>query len=231
MITSVEELQGRKVALYGLSANPPTGHSGHLGVVEYLVETGLFDEVWILPVYQHMFSTKRAMESFHHRVAMCNLCMPGASRPDCKVHVKEIEKYAAEHYEEKEGSAFRVGTVDILDYILSSWPGLRLNLVLGTDTYQDLMARKWKQSDRYGVSTALFVTASIPLIPYPPALTQNTEHGNRARYRQSWNRNDRRGSLSGPLQDKSTLHHGKRDREGECGAAGKGGASQCSLAG
>jgi nicotinic acid mononucleotide adenylyltransferase len=149
MIRSVGELLGRKVALFGLSANPPTGHSGHLGIVRFLVQTELFDEVWVLPVFQHMFAAKKSMEPFHHRVAMCKLCMSDASSPACNVRVMEIEKYAAEYYEKKEGLEYRVGTVDILDYIHEQCPGLDLHLVLGTDTYKDLIAQKWKQSDRY----------------------------------------------------------------------------------
>mmetsp|Transcript_5492 Transcript_5492/g.7996 ORF Transcript_5492/g.7996 Transcript_5492/m.7996 type:complete len:82 (+) Transcript_5492:80-325(+) len=72
----------KRVCLFGLSANPPTGSGGHLGVVSYLaslphnywqdsVDNGhsieefanketYFDEVRVLPVYQHMFSEKRA---------------------------------------------------------------------------------------------------------------------------------------------------------------------------
>lgn len=148
MIRSSTELLGRKVALFGLSANPPTGHSGHLGIVKFLVETGLFDEVWVLPVYQHMFAAKRSMELFEHRVEMCRVCMDDESTAMCRVRVMMIEKFAAEYYEQKEGKDFRVGTVDILDYIHDQCPGLDLHLVLGTDTYKDLISRRWKQADR-----------------------------------------------------------------------------------
>jgi nicotinic acid mononucleotide adenylyltransferase len=137
------------VALFGLSANPPTGHIGHQGIVRFLVQTGLFHEVWVLPVYQHMFASKRSMEPYEHRVQMCHLCMDDESSSECNVRVMQIEKYAAEYYAKKEGPEFRVGTVDILDYIHEQCPGLDLHLVLGTDTYKDLIARKWKQSDRY----------------------------------------------------------------------------------
>jgi nicotinic acid mononucleotide adenylyltransferase len=60
----------------------------------------------------------------------------------------EVEKYAAEYYAGKEGKDYRVGTIDMLDYIREQCPGLDLHLVLGTDTYKDLIARKWKQSER-----------------------------------------------------------------------------------
>eukprot|EP00428_Durinskia_dybowskii_P068785 CAMPEP_0170412896 /NCGR_PEP_ID=MMETSP0117_2-20130122/31225_1 /TAXON_ID=400756 /ORGANISM="Durinskia baltica, Strain CSIRO CS-38" /LENGTH=307 /DNA_ID=CAMNT_0010670641 /DNA_START=270 /DNA_END=1193 /DNA_ORIENTATION=- len=88
------------------------------------------------------------MERFEHRVAMCHLCMDDESTTKCKVRVMEIEKYAAEYYAKKEGPEFRVGTVNVLDYIFEMVPGIVLQLVLGTDTYKDLITRKWKQADR-----------------------------------------------------------------------------------
>lgn len=41
----------------GTSANPPT--MAHRGIVQSLVAQQLFDEIWVLPVYQHIFSDKR----------------------------------------------------------------------------------------------------------------------------------------------------------------------------
>ncbi len=75
--------------------------------------------------------------------------MENLSHADCRVRVMTIEREAAEHYERVEGKEYRVGTVDILDFILSHFSGIQLHLVLGTDTYKDLIAGKWKQSDRY----------------------------------------------------------------------------------
>ena len=66
--------QGRpkRICLFGTSANPPTGASGHSGVIRALVELQRFDEVRILPVYRHTFSSKRhQLLGFDHRVAMC----------------------------------------------------------------------------------------------------------------------------------------------------------------
>eukprot|EP00553_Chaetoceros_curvisetus_P003568 CAMPEP_0204629914 /NCGR_PEP_ID=MMETSP0717-20131115/19180_1 /ASSEMBLY_ACC=CAM_ASM_000666 /TAXON_ID=230516 /ORGANISM="Chaetoceros curvisetus" /LENGTH=58 /DNA_ID=CAMNT_0051646983 /DNA_START=22 /DNA_END=195 /DNA_ORIENTATION=- len=56
--------QMRRICLFGLSADPPTGKGGHMSIVQYLSnlkspldETQLeFDEVRVLPVYRHMFS-------------------------------------------------------------------------------------------------------------------------------------------------------------------------------
>ena len=64
----------KRICLFGTSANPPTGQGGHKGIVSHLAslkcsqgEYPLFDEVRVLPVYNHMFavsdqSKKKAIE-------------------------------------------------------------------------------------------------------------------------------------------------------------------------
>ncbi|CAN0395978.1 unnamed protein product, partial [Scytosiphon promiscuus] len=57
--------------------NPPTGRDGHSGMVDYFVNLGRFDEIWVLPVYQHMFSAKRSAmaergaPTYEDRIEMC----------------------------------------------------------------------------------------------------------------------------------------------------------------
>jgi len=50
-----------RVCLFGLSADPPTGNGGHLGIVTHLASMEMFDQIRVLPVYTHMFSV-----SFRH---------------------------------------------------------------------------------------------------------------------------------------------------------------------
>jgi hypothetical protein len=47
----------RRVCLFGLSADPPTGHGGHVGIVRALRTT--FDDIRVLPVYRHTFRVRR----------------------------------------------------------------------------------------------------------------------------------------------------------------------------
>lgn len=148
MFQDITDLVGRRIAIFGLSGNPPTGNSGHRGIVSFLVQTGHFDEVWILPVYQHMYSAKRSMVSYEDRVTMCKISMEDVSQPTCRVRVVMVEKYAADFYEQRKGREYRVGTIDIIDFINQHCPGLELSLVLGTDTYNDLIGYKWKNSER-----------------------------------------------------------------------------------
>jgi hypothetical protein len=70
---------GTRVVLYGMSANPPTGDGGHGSIVQHLAE--LFDEVWILPVYRHVYAAKQNLAPYEHRERMCELAFTdGADR-------------------------------------------------------------------------------------------------------------------------------------------------------
>ena len=53
----------RRICLFGLSADPPTGQGGHVGIAKALAELRedgafVFDEVRVLPVYRHTFSVR-----------------------------------------------------------------------------------------------------------------------------------------------------------------------------
>lgn len=63
----------REVLLYGTSANPLTALKGHMGAVAYCRQ--FVDEVWVLPVYQHIYSSKRQLAPFDQRVRMCELAL------------------------------------------------------------------------------------------------------------------------------------------------------------
>lgn len=147
--SSLDLLSDDKIAIFGISANPPTGQNGHTGVVKYLIQTHIFKEIWILPVYQHIYSEKTKLAHFEHRMNMCKLSMEGESSPQCTVRVLSIERAAFQYYQALYGSTFKVGTVDVLDFIRLRYPNLGLHLVLGTDTFNDLAGGKWKSSDRF----------------------------------------------------------------------------------
>lgn len=56
----------KDVAILGLSGDPV--HFGHIAIAEALTE---YDEVWLMPCYDHMFSKK--LSDAVHRIAMCEL--------------------------------------------------------------------------------------------------------------------------------------------------------------
>ena len=49
----------KRVCLFGTSADPPTGHGGHFGIVTHLASMESLDEVRVLPVYRHMFQVRQ----------------------------------------------------------------------------------------------------------------------------------------------------------------------------
>ena len=72
--TIMKNTKVKKICLFGTSANPPTGKGGHVGVVEALLQLNAFDEIHIVPVYNHTFHSKRnQLISYNHRIAMCEL--------------------------------------------------------------------------------------------------------------------------------------------------------------
>ncbi|MGF1509191.1 MAG: nicotinate-nicotinamide nucleotide adenylyltransferase [Myxococcota bacterium] len=135
----------RRIAVFGLSANPPTGDAGHRGIVRWLGQTPLpeaadrvVDEIWILPVYRHAFSQKRDLAAFEHRVAMCRLAFEDLPRArvlttEAEVHHRTLPELP--------------GTVDTLRFLREARPQDEFLLVLGQDTFADLEAGKWKGSD------------------------------------------------------------------------------------
>ncbi len=150
---NIQAAMVRRIALFGLSANPPTGECGHVGIVRALVKSGRFDEIWILPVYQHMYSSKRNLVAYDQRLQMCRVAFVPESSPSCVVKVLMTEREAFEAAADKPGvdaKTVRVGTIDVIKFIKSRYePGKvpDLSLVLGSDTFKDIMSGKWKDSE------------------------------------------------------------------------------------
>ena len=67
----------KKVLVFGLSGNPPTGDGGHRGIARHfssLIGTrGDYEEVWVMPVFQHAFAAKRNLVDFDMRIEMARL--------------------------------------------------------------------------------------------------------------------------------------------------------------
>ncbi len=140
----------RHICLFGLSANPPTGRAGHQGIVSWLVKLEKFDEVWVLPVYNHMFSSKRQLAPFDDRLEMCrrsfeHLEAGPRSRP-CAVRVLDTEKAVCLKRVAQFGEGTRTGTADILDELKQQLPGAAFSLCLGEDTYRGLAGGTWRRA-------------------------------------------------------------------------------------
>lgn len=137
----------RQVCLFGTSANPPTGDSGHRGIVLALSKLEQIDEVRVLPVYQHTFSSKRnQLLSYSHRIEMCKLAFEGIP----KVVVSDAEQRSflrkAQTVSDEALASLRVGTADLLEMLQEEEPGTDFSFCLGADTFLDLTAWKWRRS-------------------------------------------------------------------------------------
>ncbi|CAH0490283.1 unnamed protein product [Peronospora farinosa] len=140
----------REVLLFGLSANPPTGLKGHMGVVKHC--RFFYDEIWLLPVYQHIYSSKRQLAPFKHRVEMCRLALETLQSKEndgAELKVVEEEREMTENFAAKNQSPqeLRLGSIDLVQYLLDKYPDMSFTMLLGGDTYADLLAGKWKRGD------------------------------------------------------------------------------------
>eukprot|EP01041_Mallomonas_annulata_P003542 gene3542-7047_t len=154
-----DEMKGIRVALFGSSANPPT--LGHHKIVEYITKqrNDLFDEIWVLPVYHHIFKSKRKLESYNDRVVMCKPSFEPLSTTKCQVRVLPVEENVFESNETFRTGTARCGTIDILLYLKALYKDVQFTLILGTDTYNDLIARKWKRSEEIMSMVGVLVVA------------------------------------------------------------------------
>jgi nicotinic acid mononucleotide adenylyltransferase len=161
-----EACEPRAVAIFGLSADPPTGLGGHAGIVRWCASalsippiggaggTDLrpADEVWVLPVYRHIYPAKQAMAPYEARLAMARLAFEHLAGVRARVRVLETERELYEQAlgaaarESKPLSSIRVGTYDVMQHLVARHPETRFGLVLGADTYADLRASKWKEA-------------------------------------------------------------------------------------
>ena len=138
----------KSICLFGTSADPPTNSSGHIGIVKHLSTlTDQFDEIWVLPVYQHMYKSKRnRLSSFEHRMSMCQLAFQGID--NVYVHNYEKECYEAKCKSANDDNPTRIGTADLLEWLMYDKfkNGVKFTLTLGSDSYLDLSKFKWKRS-------------------------------------------------------------------------------------
>lgn len=73
-----------KVAILGGAFNPP--HNGHIQLAQLVLNSlGEFDEVWLMPAYNHMYN--KDMVSPEHRLKMCEI----AAKVDNRIKVFDYE--------------------------------------------------------------------------------------------------------------------------------------------
>ncbi len=115
-----------KIALLGGSFNPP--HLGHRALVNQLLQSNMFDEIWIIPTLHHAFGKELA--SFEERVKMCSINFEELS-PQIKIQLFEKEINNLEGY-----------SINLIRFLKKNFNSEEFYWVMGSD----LMAEKnkWK---------------------------------------------------------------------------------------
>jgi nicotinate (nicotinamide) nucleotide adenylyltransferase len=153
----------RRICLFGTSANPPTGTGGHVGVVQALLKmsnedtnTPKFDEIHVLPVFQHTFSEKRSvLAPYHHRVVMSELAFAGLSESErvvvSRAEERSYHRKVSSVVDGAELASLQVGTADLLEMLVEESKQTNIetefSFCLGADTFMDLTAWKWRRSE------------------------------------------------------------------------------------
>ncbi|KAJ0410356.1 hypothetical protein P43SY_002688 [Pythium insidiosum] len=161
--------------------------SGHMGAVAFCRD--LYDEIWVLPVYQHIYSSKRQLAPFHHRVKMTELAVADMDRMrqdtgegstrKAIVRVSEAERelfeYLAARTDKPED--LRVGSIDLVRFLREKYPAISFTMLLGADTFADLRAGKWKNGDELQQLVKLLVMSRKGY--EPPAIELSDEERQR----------------------------------------------------
>ncbi len=122
-----------RIALYGGSFNPP--HRVHGLVAEWLVDSGVVDAVWLVPVFRHAFEGQhdKVLASFEQRLAWCEALSQDLTVP---VAVSRVESdLPVPSY-----------SIDTLDCLAAQFPEHRFNLVVGSDILEAVDS--WKDWGR-----------------------------------------------------------------------------------
>ena len=130
-----------RVALLGGSFDPP--HLAHVQVLKYMLDSGRFDQVWVLPSPQNPL--KPASAPFETRLEMCRLAFEGI---DGRIHVLEDEGSLSGY------------TIDLIRHLKQHHPAAEFTFIGGSDLAAEIP--KWKES------SALQALIAFEFLPRPP---------------------------------------------------------------
>lgn len=116
------------------------------------------DEIWIIPVYQHLYPTKQNLLLFEKRKYMLDLVFQNMKCNNCIIRVLPIEKVAHSIINAGISPVDKqktVGTIDIIRLLyeyyviptpVGNYGDTQFHLLMGLDTCMDLLNNKWKCS-------------------------------------------------------------------------------------
>jgi len=115
-----------KIALLGGTFDPP--HLAHVQVLQHLLQSKAYDEIWVLPSRRNPF--KDSSTSFDHRLKMCHLAFDFLGP---QVQVKSDEKNLSGY------------TIDLVKHLIKKFPNNIFYFVAGNDLQKQLS--QWKETE------------------------------------------------------------------------------------
>lgn len=136
----------KSVAIYGGSFDPP--HASHVLAAVYALKVGGFDQVLVVPVFEHAFH--KQLTPFQHRLRLCEVAFQGIEG----VVVSSIEAELAT-------PSLTLRTLEALSAAHADW---EMRLLVGSDVLSD--TAKWHAFDRISALAPPYVLAR-PGYPHP----------------------------------------------------------------
>jgi nicotinate-nucleotide adenylyltransferase len=118
-----------RIALFGGSFNPP--HTGHTEICRWLAGLGDYDEVWVVPCFEHPLG--KHLIPFDDRLRMCELAFSKLGLP---IRILEIEREL--------GGASR--TLRTVEELIKRHPSYRFAFVVGGDIGEQ--EKHWHRFER-----------------------------------------------------------------------------------
>jgi nicotinate-nucleotide adenylyltransferase len=129
----------KSVAIYGGSFDPP--HVSHVLAAVYALKVGGFDQVLVVPVFEHAFH--KQLTPFQHRVRMAELAFMGIEG----VQVSPVERELATPSL----------TLRTLEHLAALHPDWSLRLLVGSDVLSE--TSKWHAFERISALAPPYVVS------------------------------------------------------------------------
>ena len=129
----------KTVAIYGGSFDPP--HISHVLAAVYALKVGGFDQVLVVPVYEHAFHKR--LSPFEHRVRLCELSFAGIAGVEVSTIERALETPSL--------------TLRTIEHLAREHPDWAMRLLVGSDVLSD--AGKWHAFERIAELAPPFIVA------------------------------------------------------------------------
>jgi len=120
-----------KTLIFGGSFNPP--HWGHVFAVCKATSLGEFDNILVIPAYQHPYD--KPLEKYSRRIEMCSIAFEWIPR----VQVRSTE------YHLNSTTGQRIYMYDVVNHFIDQDPSPEVHLLGGKETANDM--DNWHRSD------------------------------------------------------------------------------------